>query len=59
MNGIVANWLTTVPGVVTLLIVFWNAWQTKTIDLETLRTALVGVGLVAAKDFNVTGISKK
>jgi len=33
-------------------------WQTKTIDTTTLQQALIGAGLIAAKDFNVTGDSK-
>jgi hypothetical protein len=49
------NWMTTIPGVMTLLMVLWNSWQTKTIDWNAIQTALVGIGLVAAKDFNVTG----
>lgn len=53
------NWMTTVPGVIQLLIVLWNAWQTKTIDAETIREALIGIGFIAAKDFNVTGGSKQ
>lgn len=53
------NWMTTIPGVVSLLFALWNMWQTKTVDVETLRQALVGVGLIAAKDFNVTGSSVK
>mgnify|MGYP003351381140 CR=1 FL=1 len=49
------NWKTTLPGLLALGSVLWNAWQTKTLQWEDLQTALVGVGLVAAKDFNVTG----
>lgn len=49
------NWMTTVPGVLTLLGVLWNAWQTKTINFTDLQGALVGLGLIAAKDWNVTG----
>lgn len=52
------NWMTTVPGIMTLLFVLWNAWQTKTINVSDLQTALVGIGLVAAKDFNITGGTK-
>jgi len=53
------NWKTTVPGIFALLSVLWNAWQTKTIDWNSLQVALVGIGLVGAKDFNVTGGSTK
>lgn len=49
------NWMTTVPGILTLLGVLWNAWQTKTINIVDLQGALIGVGLIAAKDFNVVG----
>lgn len=52
---LMTNWMTTIPGIVTLLMVLWNAWQTKTINVEDLRQALVGLGLIFAKDFNVIG----
>ena len=53
--GIFKNLLTTIPGLITLGTVAYQAWQTKTIDWPTLQNALVGVGLVFAKDFNVVG----
>lgn len=49
------NWKTTLPGILALLTVAWNAWQTKTISWVDLQAALVGVGLVAAKDWDVKG----
>ena len=49
------NWMTTVPGILTLLGVMWNAWQTKTINIQEFQAALIGIGLIAAKDWNVTG----
>lgn len=49
------NWMTTIPGVLALVTVLWNAWTTKTINWVDLQTALVGIGLIGAKDFNVTG----
>lgn len=52
------SWMTTIPGLVNLGIVVWHIWQTKTIDATTLQQALIGAGLVAAKDFNVTGDGK-
>jgi uncharacterized membrane protein YdcZ (DUF606 family) len=52
------NWMTTIPGVLGLLTVFWNAWQTKELNWVDLQTALVALGLIGAKDFNVTGGSK-
>ena len=55
MNSLITNWKTTIPGVITLIGVLFNIWQTKTVDWSTLQNALIAVGLVAAKDFNVTG----
>lgn len=49
------NWMTTIPGILALATVIWNAWQTKTVNWEDLQGALVGLGLIAAKDFNVVG----
>jgi hypothetical protein len=49
------NWMTTIPGVLTLAMVLWTAWQTKTVNWAELQGALIGIGLIAAKDFNVTG----
>lgn len=53
-----ANWMTTVPGVLALATVLWHAWQTKSVNWEELQAALVAVGLIAAKDWNVTGGSR-
>jgi hypothetical protein len=55
MTEILKNSLTTIPGVIQLLIVLWNIWQTRNVNLEDLREALVGVGFIMAKDFNFTG----
>lgn len=52
------NWKTTIPGLLNLGFVVYHIWQTKTIDAMALQQALVGAGLVAAKDFNVTGDGK-
>jgi hypothetical protein len=59
MTAFLANWKTSLPGLLALATVIWNAWQTKTISWEDLQTALIGVGLIAAKDFNVLGIPHK
>ena len=52
------NWMTTIPGILLLARVAWDAWTTKTINWSDLQNALIAIGLVAAKDFNVTGGSK-
>jgi len=49
------NWMTTIPGILALMTVLWNAWQTKSVNWEDLQGALVAIGLIAAKDWNVTG----
>jgi hypothetical protein len=36
----IKNWMTTIPGVLTLVGVLFNAWQTKTIDWPSLQAAL-------------------
>lgn len=51
----IKNWMTTIPGVLALLSVLWDAWQTKTLNFADLQGALIGIGLIAAKDWNVTG----
>ncbi len=52
------NWMTTLPGILTLMTVLAHAWQTKEVNWSDLQNALVAVGLVAAKDWNVTGGTK-
>ena len=59
MDFILMNWKTSIPGLLALLAVIWNSWQTKTINVQDVIAALVGVGLVQAKDWNVTGGSKQ
>ena len=49
---------TSISGILALASVLWHAWQTKTVNWDDLQTALVGLGLVAAKDWNVTGGTK-
>ena len=51
----IKNWRTTIPGIITLAGVLFNAWQTKKLDWYSLQAELVAIGLIGAKDFNVTG----
>lgn len=53
-----SNWMTTIPGILTLIGVMFNAWQTKTVNIHEMQDALIGIGLIAAKDWNVTGGTK-
>jgi hypothetical protein len=52
------NWMTTIPGVLLLARTLWEAWTTKNINWGDLQDALIAVGLIAAKDWNVTGGSR-
>lgn len=49
------NWKTTLPGILALLTVAWNAYQTKTINWVEVQAALIGIGLISAKDWDVKG----
>lgn len=53
------NWKTTIPGILAIAVVAFNAWQTRTLSWPDLQQALIGLGLVAAKDFNVSGGAKE
>lgn len=53
------NWKTSLPGILALLTVAWNAYQTKTVSWLDLQGALIGVGLIGAKDWDVTGGNKQ
>jgi len=50
--------MTTIPGVLLLLRTLWDAWTTKTVNWGELQDALIALGLIAAKDWNVTGGSR-
>lgn len=52
------NWMTTVPGVLLLLRTLWEAWTTKNINWAELQDGLIAIGLISAKDWNVTGGSR-
>jgi hypothetical protein len=54
------NWKTTVAGILTLAVLAANAFgYIDIVTTERLTMALVGLGLWAAKDSNVTGGSTK
>ena len=52
------NWMTTIPGILLLARTLWDAWTTKTVNWGELQDALIALGLIAAKDWNVTGGSR-
>lgn len=49
-----ASWKTTITGLILLSSVLWDAYQSKTLSWPDLQNALVALGLLAAKDFNVS-----
>lgn len=53
------NFKTTIPGVLMLLGVLWNAYSTKTVNIGDVMAALGAIGLINAKDWNVTGGDKQ
>jgi len=53
------NWQTSLPGFLALATALWNAYQTKTVNWIDIQAALVGIGLMRAKDWNVTGGSRE
>lgn len=54
MNNASRNWKTTVTGILAILGGIWNFISTK--DVTSSGTAIIGgIGLIAAKDGNVTG----
>jgi len=49
------NYMTTIPGLLLLGRALWEAWTTKTLNWSDIQDALMALGLIAAKDWNVTG----
>jgi len=54
----VKNWKTTVAGILAAMLVGLHAWKPEVFTTEltsAISTILVSLGLLAAKDSNVTG----
>jgi len=49
------NPVTNAIGIMNLAMVLLQAYQTKSIDWNTLQQALISVGFFFAKDWNLTG----
>ena len=58
MNAILTNWQTSIPGILILVQAVYSAITTKTLDWALIQQGLVALGLIAAKDWNVTGGNK-
>jgi len=53
------NWITTITGICTLILSAIHVINTGNVTPETIATVTAGVGLIGAKDFNVTGGTKQ
>lgn len=53
------NWKTSVTGILAIIGAVWHAYTTGTVGGEDIATVLTGVGLIFAKDLNVTGGTKQ
>lgn len=49
------NWKTSGSGILALLTIIWRCVSTKTVGPEDVAGATVAIGLIVAKDSNVTG----
>lgn len=52
------NWITTLAGILALLLAVLHCYEAGKLDLMCIQQVLLGGGLIAAKDFNVTGGTK-
>lgn len=55
LSNIGNNWQTTLFGVATLIGTLAKVVKTKTLDANDMAAISAGVGLIVAKDSNVTG----
>jgi hypothetical protein len=54
-DEMIASWKTLVAGIIAIVIGVYHCISGHTIDLNCVWQVVVGAGLVAAKDYNVTG----
>ncbi len=58
MNPITTSPVTSMFGTAGMLLTLWHMYETKTIDLDALKSMAISAGLVWAKDWNFTGGSR-
>lgn len=51
----IKSWLTSLFGIASIIVALFHCVHNGTIDLTCIQAILVGAGLLAAKQFNVTG----
>lgn len=59
MESLFTNWKTSSAGIGALIMVAFKFYTTHQIGAEDITAVLVGFGLLAAKDLNVTGGTKE
>lgn len=58
MKSFSVNWKTTGAGIGAIATALIAAWQSKTLNGEVIAAVIAGLGLIFAKDGNVTGGTK-
>ena len=58
MNDILKNWKTTLVGLCILGYAGFQAWETKTVNLNEILGALIGAGFILGKDANKSHTQK-
>ncbi len=53
------NWRTTVTGILAIVTAVWTMINTGTADAANISAVIAGIGLILAKDSNVTGGTKQ
>lgn len=49
------NWKTTVTGIITLITIGWKCFNAMAVGAEDVAAVTAAIGLIFAKDSNVTG----
>lgn len=49
------SWMTSVAGILSILVALFHCYSDGKLDIMCIQAILVGAGLIAAKDQNVTG----
>lgn len=55
MTTVMKNWMTSIAGGIIVLVALGHCYSSGMIDVQCVINVLIGGGLIAAKDSNVTG----
>ena len=50
------NWITSIFGIAMLLLTLYKYWETNEVNWSEVVAALGGLGLIASKDANKSGL---